>query len=94
MFDVRRLFGRLFLLVLLLGGITWAQGGPALTTVNDTVFRADGTPAGGTLLISWQSFTSADRQLSTVLWNEHATVVDGQQASPVEPVPWPHRCSH
>ena len=60
MFDVRRPFGRLFLLVLLLGGITWAQGGPALITVNDTVFRADGTPAGGTLLISWQSFTSAD----------------------------------
>jgi hypothetical protein len=49
-----------FLLVPVLGGITWAQSGPALTTVSDTVFRADGTPAGGTLLISWQSFTSAD----------------------------------
>src|SRR5581483_2089964 len=60
MFDVRRLFGRLFLLALLFSGAMLGQSGPALTTINDTVYRADGTPAGGTLLISWQSFTSAD----------------------------------
>ncbi|HUK48446.1 MAG TPA: hypothetical protein VLW06_12675, partial [Terriglobales bacterium] len=33
---------------------------PTLTTVSDTVFRADGTPASGTLLISWPPFTAAN----------------------------------
>jgi hypothetical protein len=28
--------------------------------VSDTVFRADGTPASGTVLISWPAFTTAD----------------------------------
>jgi trimeric autotransporter adhesin len=32
---------------------------PALTTISDTVYRADGTPAAGTLLISWPAFTTA-----------------------------------
>ncbi|HSS96726.1 MAG TPA: hypothetical protein VLK33_06845, partial [Terriglobales bacterium] len=31
---------------------------PPTTTVSDTVFRADGSPAGGTLLISWPAFTT------------------------------------
>jgi hypothetical protein len=29
------------------------------TTIRDTVYRADGSPAGGTLLISWPEFTTA-----------------------------------
>ncbi len=33
--------------------------GPPLTTVSDIVFRADGSPAAGTLLISWPAFTAA-----------------------------------
>lgn len=33
---------------------------PALTTVSDVVFRADGSPASGTLLISWPAFTTSD----------------------------------
>lgn len=33
--------------------------GPATTTVSDVVYRADGLPAGGTLLISWPTFTTA-----------------------------------
>ena len=33
--------------------------GPTLTTVSDTVFRADGSPAAGTILISWPPFTTA-----------------------------------
>ncbi len=33
---------------------------PPTTTVSDTVFRADGTPAAGTLLISWPAFTTAN----------------------------------
>lgn len=32
---------------------------PPTTTVSDTVYRADGTPAAGTLLISWPAFTTA-----------------------------------
>lgn len=32
---------------------------PAMTTISDTVYRADGTPAGGTLLISWPAFTTS-----------------------------------
>ena len=37
-----------------------ASQSPTLTTISDTVFRADGTPATGTLLISWPAFTTAD----------------------------------
>jgi hypothetical protein len=33
---------------------------PARTTVSDTVYRADGSPASGTVLISWPAFTTAD----------------------------------
>ena len=33
---------------------------PALTTVKDTVYKSDGTPASGTVLINWQGFVSAD----------------------------------
>jgi hypothetical protein len=35
------------------------QGGPTLTTVSDTVYRADGTPASGTLVITWPAFVTA-----------------------------------
>ena len=34
--------------------------GPALTTISDTVYRADGSPAGGTVVISWPSFQTAE----------------------------------
>jgi len=37
----------------------WAQG-PALTTISDTVYRADGTVAAGTALISWPTFQTAE----------------------------------
>ena len=33
---------------------------PATTTVSDVVYRADGSPATGTMLISWPEFTTAD----------------------------------
>src|SRR6476659_7916587 len=57
-----RLIGRLFSFGLscLLGAGTALAQSPALTTVSDTVYRADGTPASGTLLISWPAFTTAD----------------------------------
>src|SRR4051794_30962278 len=32
---------------------------PPTSTVSDTVYRADGTPASGTLLISWPAFTTS-----------------------------------
>jgi hypothetical protein len=57
-----RLLGVLALTVLACGIAVRAvaapvpQGGPALTTVSDTVYRADGTPAQGTLVITWPAF--------------------------------------
>jgi hypothetical protein len=38
--------------------VAFAQG-PTLTTISDTIYRADGAPASGTLLISWPPFTTA-----------------------------------
>ncbi|MBI2820386.1 MAG: hypothetical protein HYX73_10435 [Acidobacteria bacterium] len=38
----------------------WTQSSPALTTVRDTVYKSDGTPATGTVVIAWQGFMSAD----------------------------------
>ena len=35
---------------------------PALTTVKDTVYKSDGTPASGTVVITWQAFVSADNR--------------------------------
>ena len=49
----------LLLTALTLSTLSEAQG-PALTTVSDTVYRADGTPAEGTVLISWPSFQTAE----------------------------------
>jgi hypothetical protein len=36
--------------------------GPGLTTVSDTIYRADGTAASGKVLISWPSFQTAAGQ--------------------------------
>ncbi len=38
---------------------------PTLCDINDTVYRADGTPAQGTVLLSWPSFTTAGGQAVT-----------------------------
>jgi len=40
--------------------VALAQSSPATTQVKDTVYRADGSPAQGVLLISWGGFTTAD----------------------------------
>ena len=61
MFDARRPIGRLFYLLPMLT-LAWALShaqSPSTTTVSDTVFRADGGLASGTLLISWPTFTTA-----------------------------------
>ena len=46
-------------LSLSLSNAVHAQG-PALTTISDTVYRADGTAASGVALISWPSFQTAE----------------------------------
>ena len=56
-----RLRGRLLCWAAMMAGMITAvaaQGGPATTTVADTVYRADGTPAQGTLAIAWPAFTT------------------------------------
>jgi hypothetical protein len=62
MFEARRPYGRLFYLlaILAVASAAWAQ--IPETTISDTVYRADGTPAQGTLLISWPAFTTAAAQ--------------------------------
>lgn len=53
---------RLFLCLLVLtAGQAVGQTVP-MTTIQDTVFRADGNPAQGTLLISWPEFTASGGQ--------------------------------
>ena len=65
----RRSGERLFcwLLCALVAAVGWTPGlwaaGPALTTISDTVYRADGSPAGGTVLISWPSFQTSDGEV-------------------------------
>ncbi len=60
-----RLRGRLscwagiVIVVVMVAATAAAQSGPATTTVADTVYRADGTAAQGTLAITWPAFTTA-----------------------------------
>ena len=55
--------GWTLLLACLLGGAAYAQASqntpPQTTQVTDTVYRADGTAASGTVLVSWPAFTAA-----------------------------------
>jgi hypothetical protein len=63
-FDPCRLIGRLFyLLVSLLLAFGVARAVPPLTTtVSDVVYRADGSAASGTLLITWSQFSTPDNK--------------------------------
>jgi hypothetical protein len=53
--------------MLMLGALAWmgttvsAQTAPAIATtlVSDTVYKADGSAATGTVLVSWPAFTTA-----------------------------------
>src|SRR5271166_5617732 len=64
MFQTGRPAGRIFYwaLAVALGANVWAaaQSGPAMTSVIDTVYRADGTPAQGVLVIAWPAFVALD----------------------------------
>src|SRR5579871_6403077 len=63
----RRPMGRLCYWLLIVGSLGLAAFGagagpdstPATTTVADTVYMADGTPAQGSLIISWPAFVTA-----------------------------------
>jgi hypothetical protein len=62
MWDARRPTGRLFYLLLIVWlAVAVSQAAtPATTRIQDVVYRADGIPAAGTLLISWPTFSTAD----------------------------------
>jgi hypothetical protein len=62
LFDPCRLAGRLFYLLVsfvLACGVARALP-PQTTTISDTVYRADGSAASGTLLITWPQFNTSD----------------------------------
>jgi trimeric autotransporter adhesin len=48
------------LLIAIATGVLQAAAQVATTTVSDTVYRADGTPAGGSVVVTWGAFTTAD----------------------------------
>jgi hypothetical protein len=48
------------LLVLLLAATGWVQAQPALTRIQDILYRADGTRFSGTIFITWSSFLAGD----------------------------------
>ena len=62
MARTRRPLGRLFLLLagFLVTFPTMLRATPATTTIADVVYRADGTPASGVLIISWPAFSTPD----------------------------------
>ena len=84
MFERCRPLGRLFCLLVIL--TSWSHGqAPAMTTINDTVYRADGAPAGGTLLISWPAFVTTGGQ--AVAAGTKSVVLGAQGALSVALVP-------
>ena len=66
-----------------ISGLLWAVltascalAAPALTTIQDVLYKADGTPFIGTLSISWTSFQAADNS-AIATQNTMVTVVNG-----------------
>src|SRR4029077_14583360 len=49
--------GKNMLLLAAFSGLAWSQ--PGLTTIQDTLFKADGTRFSGTLTIHWTTFDTA-----------------------------------
>jgi hypothetical protein len=66
--NIHRLAGRCFsvlisiVFALLLPRLALAQGGLTLCQITDTVYRADGSPAQGDVVIVWSAFTTAAGQ--------------------------------
>ncbi len=63
MTNPRRLV-RLFCFLLVLSALAWSTE-PAKTIIQDVLYKADGTPASGTLVISWPAFVSAESVFGT-----------------------------
>jgi hypothetical protein len=63
MSDVRRGLTLLAVLLAMMAGLAGGAAGQTssipTTTVQDTVYSANGTPASGTVLVSWSAFTTA-----------------------------------
>src|SRR5881392_4256196 len=73
----RPAFGRLFLcLISLLFAARLYATGPALTTISDVVYRADGSPAAGTVVITWPNFSTADGK-AVAAGELHVTIGSG-----------------
>jgi hypothetical protein len=51
------------LVALMMAALGVRAAGPALTTISDTVYRADGSPAAGTVLISWPAFRTIEGEV-------------------------------
>ncbi len=83
----------LFTLILLLSSIVATGQTPGMTTIADTVYRADGLPASGTVLISWPAFNSADNQavaagtLSVNLGPQHSRSTSFRTSAQPPPAP-------
>lgn len=60
--EVRRGLTLVTVMITLLGACYRAAAQVATTTIQDTVYRADGTPASGTVVVSWPAFTTAAGQ--------------------------------
>jgi hypothetical protein len=79
MSGTRRGLMLLMVLVAMMAGcFSAAVAQVATTTVQDTVYSANGTPASGTVLVSWNTFTTAGGQ-SVQAGNTSATIGAGGQ---------------
>jgi len=58
MLSVNMLFVKRLLMLLVAASLGFAQ--PALTTIQDILYRADGTRFSGTMFITWSSFLAGD----------------------------------
>ncbi|MDE1163741.1 MAG: hypothetical protein PW792_17590 [Acidobacteriaceae bacterium] len=57
---MKSLWRGMAVLLLAMGCFVPAEAQVATTTLNDTVYRADGTPAQGSVVVTWGSFTMAN----------------------------------
>jgi hypothetical protein len=81
MSGIRRVLMLLAVLAVMIAGcVGIAAAQVPTTTVADTVYSANGTPAGGSILVSWSSFTTAGGQ-AVPAGNTSVTIGAGGQLS-------------
>ncbi len=71
--GVKRGLTLVTIVIALLGTCVAAVAQVVTTTIQDTVYRADGTPASGTVVVSWGTFTTAAGQ-AVAAGNKAATI--------------------